>query len=254
MVSAGLDLGSVASKAVLMENGKVIHSIIRCTEGLNLQRGEDFLNHFLQEANYDRSAIQFIGATGYGRISASFADRVTSEIICHARGVNHLIPNARTVIDIGGQDTKAIKINREGEVIKFEMNDKCAAGTGRFLETMARALGIPLQKMGDRSFQSSHPCSISSVCTVFAESEIISLLAEGNRLEDIVAGLHLSVAKRVQSMVQRIGLDQEVVFTGGVAHNAGVHSALEKILAQKIVVPDSPQLTGALGAALLYQD
>jgi predicted CoA-substrate-specific enzyme activase len=192
-----------------------------------------------------------IVATGYGRTAVGFADKKVTEITCHARGVSHLMPEARTVIDIGGQDSKAMRVDGEGRVTDFVMNDKCAAGTGRFLEVMARALELPLDDLGSLSLASRNPCLISNLCTVFAESEVVFLRGEGRAREDIAAGIHAAIASRVAVMVSQMGLEETVVLTGGVARNRGVVRALRDDLQLTVRVPEHPQLTGALGAALI---
>ena len=187
---------------------------------------------------------------GYGRVSFNGAFRTVTEISCHARGVAALCPEARTIIDIGGQDSKVISINEKGKVEDFAMNDKCAAGTGRFLQIMANTLGMDVGELA-ASEDPSEMVGINSMCTVFAESEIIGLLARGSPKGGIIAGLHQSVGKRVATMARRLGVKEKVVFTGGVAQNAGVRRTLEEELKSKVFVPGECQFTGALGAALL---
>ena len=191
-------------------------------------------------------------ATGYGRFTVERADRQLSEITCHAKGIFHLLPRARTVIDIGGQDAKAIRLDDSGRIQQFYMNDKCAAGTGRFLDVMARVLEIPLEEMGQAHFRAKDWATVSSTCTVFAESEVISQLARGVDRCDIAAGVHRSVAVKTCALVRRCGpLTEQIVMCGGVARNAGVVDAIEKELGTRLEVAPMPQLTGALGAALL---
>jgi predicted CoA-substrate-specific enzyme activase len=200
------------------------------------------------------SDLHFIISTGYGRKGVAFANKTSSEIICHAKGVNLLIPRARTVIDIGGQDSKVIGVRGNGTVTDFVMNDKCAAGTGRFLEVMAGVLGLDIEEMGPISLTSREPCLISSTCTIFAETEMVSLRADGRTREDLVAGIHRAVASRVSVMGRTVGYNEEVVFTGGVAKNIGVKESLESIIGLPIIIPEEPQIIGALGAALLAAD
>jgi predicted CoA-substrate-specific enzyme activase len=207
----------------------------------------------LEKANLVFENLKGVVSTGYGRHSIRFANKALSEITCHAKGVYFLIPQARLIIDIGCQDSKIIRINEEGNVTDFVMNDKCAAGTGRFLEVMAGVLGLKIDELGAASLKSKNPSEISSTCTVFAESEVISLRAHGLSREDLVAGIHKSIAKRVAYMASNRKYDRKVVFTGGVSKNLGVIRALEEQIGQKIFVPKEPQLTGALGAALLAQ-
>ncbi len=193
-------------------------------------------------------------ATGYGRLNIPFATKNITEISCHARGVVHYFPDIKTVIDIGGQDSKVIKLDSKGNPIDFLMNDKCAAGTGRFLEVMAKALDIDIRDFAEIFAKTSQKVDISSTCTVFAESEIVSLIGHGVAKNNIVKGLVYSITGRIISMVERVGLEEPVCMTGGVAKNLAVVSALEERLNLKIKVPEEPQITGALGAALLgYQ-
>ncbi|HHT9130729.1 MAG TPA: 2-hydroxyacyl-CoA dehydratase, partial [Candidatus Brocadiaceae bacterium] len=190
-------------------------------------------------------------ATGYGRIKVPFANEVVTEITCHAKGANYYFPKARTIIDIGGQDSKVIKVDARGNVLDFVMNDKCAAGTGRFLEVMARTVEIDLEDMGQISLSGKDNVSISSLCTVFAESEVVSLIGADHKTADICRALHISIAKRITAQVKRIGLEEEIVMTGGVAKNIGVVTELEKNLGCKIKISEEPQINGALGAALI---
>jgi predicted CoA-substrate-specific enzyme activase len=198
------------------------------------------------------SDITYTIATGCGRKRASFAQQSVTEITCIAKGVNYLFPEARTIIDIGGQDTKVIRIDEKGRVVEFEMNDKCAAGTGRFIEVMAKALSVDLDKIGDISLKHKKELAISSICTVFAESEVISLVSEGEELEDILYGIHKAIADRTMGLINRLGgVKKEVIMAGGVAKNAGVVKALEKIMDTQLKIHVEPQIVGALGAAII---
>ncbi len=239
----GIDLGSTTVKAVAV-NGKVIASAIKPTGANPRKTGEAVLEQVLAGSKGD---VRKIVATGYGRVSFS-ADEVVSEITAHAKGSYSLFPHARTIIDIGGQDSKITRINEHGKVVDFAMNDKCAAGTGRFIENTARALEISLLDFSKKSLVSGTPVKINSMCTVFAESEVISLLALGASLEDISAGVHDSVARRIKAMVERVGVAEEVIFTGGAAKSIAMRKALEDSLGVKLAVPEEPQITGALGA------
>ncbi len=245
-IFVGIDLGSTTIKAVAV-NGKVIASAIRPTGANPRKTGEAVLEQILARSKGD---VQKIVATGYGRVSFS-ADEVVSEITAHAKGSYSLFPHARTIIDIGGQDSKITRINEQGKVLDFAMNDKCAAGTGRFIENTARALEISLLDFSKKSLVSRTPVKINSMCTVFAESEVISLLALGASLEDISAGVHDSVARRIKAMVERVGVAKEVIFTGGAAKSIAMRKALENNLGVKLVVPEEPQITGAFGAAII---
>jgi predicted CoA-substrate-specific enzyme activase len=245
----GIDLGSTTVKAVAL-NGKVIASAIRPTGANPRKTGEAVLGQVLQKSKGD---VKKIVATGYGRVSFR-ADDVISEITANARGSYSLFPQARTIIDIGGQDSKITRINEQGMVVDFAMNDKCAAGTGRFIENTARALEISLPDFSKKSLVSRMPVKINSMCTVFAESEVISLLAQGASLEDVSAGVHDSVARRIKAMVERVRVAKEVVFTGGAAKSIAMKKALENSLGVKLTVPEEPQIVGALGAAIIAKE
>ncbi len=203
-----------------------------------------------EKSNLTEKDIEKTVVTGYGRIQYKDADKQISELSCHAKGVAFLIPGARTIIDIGGQDAKAMKLNDKGKLINFIMNDKCAAGTGRFLDVMAGVLETDVSKLGEISEKSTKEVSISSTCTVFAESEVISHLSANAKKEDIVAGIHTSVVRRVSTLAMRVGIEDQVVMVGGVARNKGIVKAMEKELGHDIKVPELAQLTGALGAAI----
>jgi predicted CoA-substrate-specific enzyme activase len=250
MLVAGVDVGGATAKAVIMKDAKIIsHSLS--------QTGPDVTSiakHVIQEAakkaNLSFDDIEYVSATGYGRISIPFADKTLTEISCHALGAKWAIPETRMVIDIGGQDSKAIHVYEEGNVEDFVMNDKCAAGTGRFLEVIAGVLEIPLNRLGPISLNAEKVCLISNTCTVFAESEVVSLRAQKEKVEDIIAGIHRSVAKRVCGMARRMGFREPVIFSGGVAKNDGVQRAIEEEIETELIIPEEPQLIGAIGAAL----
>jgi predicted CoA-substrate-specific enzyme activase len=251
----GLDIGSLVTKIVLVDKNKQMLDWRQNRSTYDFKKvGRDLFKDILTKNNLSRSDV-FIMSTGYGRNTIEFADDRITEISAHARGAQYFYPEARSVIDIGGQDSKAILISRKnGNVIDFQMNDKCAAGTGRFLEVMSNALEIPIDNMGTLALESHKPASISSTCTVFAESEVISLFAQGSLKKDIAAGIHKSIAKRVASMAKRIGVEPLLVFTGGVARNVAVEKYLEKELGFEIVRPEYPQLAGAIGAALIAME
>jgi predicted CoA-substrate-specific enzyme activase len=248
---AGVDIGSLTAKTVILSaQGEILsHSIIHAGI-VNEEAALASLHQALEQAGVSRSELGYVVTTGYGRVMVSFGDKNITEISCHAQGAQHLQPGARTVIDIGGQDSKAIALDGEGGVSNFAMNDKCAAGTGRFLEVMARALGVPLEEMGELSLQSLSPAQVSSVCTVFAESEIISLVSQGRSRMDIIAGIHEAIGRRMQGMVKTIRPRAPAMMTGGVAKNKGVVQVLSRRLDMEISVPEEPQIVGALGAAL----
>ena len=205
----------------------------------------------MEKAALSFDDLQYIISTGYGRKSVSFANKAVTEIICHAAGVSSIMPQVRTVIDIGGQDSKVIGLDDQGNVSNFVMNDKCAAGTGRFLEVMAGVLDVTIGDIGPMSLVSNDPCTISSTCTIFAESEVVSLRAEGRCREDLLGGIHKAMAHRVAIMGKSVGYKKDVVFTGGVAKNIGVRRAMENEIGLKILIPEEPQIMGALGAAIL---
>lgn len=249
MISVGIDSGSATTKAVLVNEGRIAAHVILPTAFDFLLAAEKAYKDVLADAGVDKTDVNHVCATGYGRNNIKFADRTISEITAHAMGVYHLYPDVNGIIDIGGQDSKVISVNG-GRVTDFLMNDKCAAGTGKFLEYTAKALELPIEELGRLALTSKTPASITSMCTVFAESEAISLRARGFKKEDIAAGLIESVARRVAVMARQVGLKQNVAFVGGVAKNAGIKVALEKELGISLYVPPEPQVTGALGAAL----
>ncbi len=254
MFPTGIDVGSTSGEAVILDGDKILaYSIVET--GYNSRRAADTaLELALECARLDRAAVGPIVATGYGRVAVDYATRQVTEISCYARGMHHIDSRVRTVIDIGGQDSKVISVSAKGKPTDFQMNDKCAAGTGRFLEVMARALKVELTEFATLGERSHQEVAISSMCTVFAESEVISLIADGVLREDIVAGLDRAIAKRVGAMVKRVGILPPVAFAGGVAKNAGVRCALERELGQALFVPQEPQIIGALGAALIARD
>jgi len=251
MITAGIDVGSISAKAAVIKAGVLMGTRVIMTGYHAGRAGKQVFEGLLAQLEIRPGDIQQRVATGYGRNSIDFADRTVTEITCHAAGAHFLDPSIRSVIDIGGQDSKAIVMDETGRVLDFAMNDKCAAGTGRFLEVMARALEVNLDEFGDLSLQSDHPASISSLCTVFAESEVISLIARGEKRRNIIAGIHESVAARVMAMAHRIGVKSPVMMTGGVARNIGVVKAIENKIGSHVVVSDKAQVTGAVGAALI---
>ena len=253
MLTIGIDVGSITTKAAVVVDGEVKLSKIGSTGYDAKKSARMVFSQVLEDLKLSRNDIQGIVSTGYGRNSVSFADKAITEITCHAAGAFFINPDIRSVIDIGGQDSKVILLNEYGRVSDFAMNDKCAAGTGRFLEVMARALEIELEHFGAMSLESQTPSQISSLCTVFAESEVISLIAKGERRENIVAGIHDAIGARVASMAKRVKIVSPVMMTGGVAKNKGLVKALERRLMKKILIAESAQVVGAIGAALLAQ-
>lgn len=252
MLTLGIDIGSLSTDAVLINEKKEIVAYEVIATGASSKKACDkIFKQILDSTKLEAKDLDYVIATGYGRIKVPFANEVVTEITCHAKGANHFFPDARTVIDIGGQDSKAIKLDAKGNVVDFSMNDKCAAGTGRFLEVMARTLEIELDDMGELSLKGKDNVSISSLCTVFAESEVVSLIGADHKTQDICKALHISIAKRVSAQAKRVGLEETVVMTGGVAKNIGVVRELEKKLLCTIRIPEEPQIIGALGAAII---
>ncbi len=250
---AGVDIGSTMTKVVIMDGG-LVASVIGPTGPEHRKLANRVMEEALAKAQLSFNDISYVVATGYGRINVPFADKQITEITCHARGVGYLLPEVRTVIDIGGQDCKGIKLNDNGKVVDFVMNDKCAAGTGRFLEVTAEELGVSLEDMGRLSLEAKNRVEISSTCTVFAAQEVVARLSEGVPLADIIAGLHEAIATRIYGMVRRLKVEREVALTGGGAKNIGLVKALEAKLGFPALVPAEPLLTGAMGAALLGSD
>jgi (R)-2-hydroxyacyl-CoA dehydratese activating ATPase len=247
---AGVDVGSISTEAVIFDGSKVLGVALIPTGGSPRKAGAAALERALVDAGVERGSLTRIIATGYGRVSVDFAHQVVTEITCHARGAHFLDNSVDMVIDIGGQDSKVIVLEQDGTPIDFAMNDKCAAGTGRFLEVMARALELSLEELSTIGINRT-AVPISNVCTVFAESEVISLLAADVQPPEICAGIYQSVADRVAALVQRVGLQRSIMFSGGVCKNAGVRKALEASLEVRFKVPPEPQIIGALGAAII---
>ena len=246
----GIDIGSTASKCVMLADGKEIVAKSLIAVGAGTSGPQRAIDEVLKAAGKTREEMSFILATGYGRNSLEgFADHQMSELSCHAKGASFLFPEVRTVIDIGGQDVKILRVEN-GAMTNFQMNDKCAAGTGRFLDVMARILEVDVNDLGTLGAQSTKYVGISSTCTVFAESEVISQLARDTDKRDIINGIHLSVAGRVAGLAHRVGVQDQVVMTGGVAQNIGVVKALEDQLGHKVHTSPLTQYVGALGAAL----
>ena len=250
---AGIDSGSTSTDVVILDqDGKIKSTMIIPTGGGAMMSAEKSLDLAIEKAGIKKEEIVRIDTTGYGRSYIDSGDDSITEITCHAKGANYLNPNVRTIIDIGGQDIKAISIDGQGAVKNFLMNDKCAAGTGRFLEMMAKTLGLSLEEMSVKGLEWKHNIVISSMCTVFAESEVVSLVAQNKDVADIIHGLNVSVASKVGALAARLGKDHpgEYMMTGGVAKNRGIIQALEEKLGAKLYICDEAQLCGALGAAL----
>jgi (R)-2-hydroxyacyl-CoA dehydratese activating ATPase len=239
---------------VVILNGGIIALIIGPTGAEHRRLANQVMDQALKKAALSFQAITYIVSTGYGRINVPFADKQLTEITCHAKGVASLFPEARTIIDIGGQDVKGIKIDGHAKIVDFAMNDKCAAGTGRFIEVIADTLGIPLDQVGGLSLQSKNPAKISNICTIWAQQEVAASLAEGVPIPDLLAGVHQSLADRIIRMVNRLSVEKDVIVTGGGGLNKGLLKALSEQLGHEVLAPEEPLITGALGAALLGKE
>jgi predicted CoA-substrate-specific enzyme activase len=251
---AGVDIGSTMTKVVLTDKaGNLLSTIKGPTGAEHRQLANEVVRQALKEAELQIDDISYIVATGYGRLNVPFADRQITELSCHARGVYNLFPSVRTAIDIGGQDAKCMKID-SGRLVDFVMNDKCAAGTGRFLEVTAATLGIKLEDMGGISQKATKKVQISSLCTIFAQQEVVALLSRGENLENILAGLHHALADRIAALARRLGITPDLALTGGVAKNIGMVKAMKESLGCEILGPEEPLITGALGAAILAKE
>jgi predicted CoA-substrate-specific enzyme activase len=249
----GIDFGSTTAKIVGVDHdGKMVWHLLEPAE----PRVEDQVEHLLHIACQVNGLLNGIPvvATGYGRRLVQLASRQVTEISCHARGAFQETGQGGTLVDIGGQDSKVISMNKNGKVLDFAMNDKCAAGTGRFLENTANRLNVPLDHLGDLALSTSEEASISSTCTVFAESEVISLIAHGVSLPSILRGLHHSLVRRIMAMARTVGMVPPLMLSGGVAQNQAIRRLLEGETGETILVPEYPQLIGALGAALIAQE
>ncbi len=252
MITVGIDSGSLATKGVVLgDDKKILGSAIDLTGGRSRQSGERVYKQVLVQAGVSEDDVDFVVTTGYGRDNLPFSGKNVTEITCHAAGTHFLFPEVATILDIGGQDSKAIRLDGNGRVMDFIMNDKCAAGTGRFLEVIARALGVRLEDLGSISQQTENNVEISSMCTVFAETEVVSLVAGDAPIPEIVRGVHNVIAERGEVLLDKIGMFDPVAMSGGVALNIGVVKELEKRLALDLKISDEPQLVGALGAAVI---
>ncbi|MBU1172869.1 MAG: 2-hydroxyglutaryl-CoA dehydratase [Proteobacteria bacterium] len=253
MIVAGCDVGSLTAKAVILNDNEIIATAVIRAGTKPEESADKVLDKALERAGLARTDIRFAVGTGYGKERISFVNKSESEISCHAKGAWWCMPSVRMVIDIGGQDAKAIKIDEKGNISRYIYNDKCASGTGRFLEIMADAMGVNLEDMGDLAELSTEQISISNQCVIFAETEVVSLINDRKKPQDIINGLHHAIANRVASLAKSIGVEQDIVMTGGVAKNRGVFQALSKGLGLPVKALEKidPQLNGALGAALL---
>ncbi len=255
MITAGIDIGSSTSKAAILEDNRILSYCIIPTGAESAGSARRVLDEALRKTGrLSLEDIGFIIATGYGRVIAPFANETVTEISCHARGANWFFPSVKTVLDMGGQDCKAISCDAQGKLVNFVMNDKCAAGTGRFLEVMAQVMGLPLTDIGPLSLQAKNLVKINSTCTVFGKSEVISLLRQGKDKADILAGLHAAIVTRVYTLLRKVGIQPDFAITGGIGKNVGVVRTLEERLGLHALLPEEPQIVGAVGAALFARD
>jgi (R)-2-hydroxyacyl-CoA dehydratese activating ATPase len=254
MISVGLDIGSLSTKsAIVNEKKEIVAYDLVLTGGNNRLAAETTFNNVLSKSGLNKNDVKMVITTGYGRENIPFSNKHVSEIVCHAKGMHLLNSDIRTILDIGGQDSKAIQINEKGKVVSFMMNDKCAAGSGRFLEKIAVALSVELEEMGAISQQAEASTKISSTCTVFAETEVVSLVAVGTPIPNIIKGVHDSIATRAISLLKTVGIIEPLAMSGGVAKNIGVVSAIEERLNSKMKIFEYSQVVGAIGAALIGQ-
>ena len=253
--AAGVDVGSTQTKAIIIdEDGEIVGRALIDTGANVIKAAQTAYDLAIQSSALREVEIEYIIGTGYGRYKVTFGNAQITEISCHGRGAVHMFPGTRTVVDMGGQDTKAIRVSPTGEIVDFCMNDKCAAGTGRFLGAAAAALDIPLEELGPTALKFTRPVRISTTCTVFAESEVLWWLGKGKKIEDILWGVHLSIAARSAGLIRRVGVEEEVTFTGGVTRNVAMVRSLEEKLGSKLNVSDDSHYIGALGAALFALD
>jgi len=253
--AAGVDVGSTQTKAVIIDEDRNIVSRSLIDTGANVVlAAENAYKQALENDGASEEEVEYVIGTGYGRYRVTFGNTQVTEISCHGRGAVHMFPGTRTVVDMGGQDTKAISVSPNGEIVDFCMNDKCAAGTGRFLGAAAAALDIPLDDLGSTALEHAKSVRISTTCTVFAESEVLSWLGKGKKIEDILWGVHQSIAGRSIGLLRRVGIDEEVTFTGGVTRNIAMIEALEEKLGLKLNLSEDSHYMGALGAALFAMD
>ena len=253
--AAGVDVGSTQTKAAIIdEDGGIVGRSLIDTGANVVQAAENAYRQALEEQRISEDEVEYVIGTGYGRYRVTFGNTQVTEISCHGRGAVHMFPGTRTVLDMGGQDTKAIRVTPTGEIDDFCMNDKCAAGTGRFLGAASSALDIPLDELGAKALTHDKAVRISTTCTVFAESEVLSWLGKGKKVQDILWGVHQSIAVRSNALLRRVGIEEEVTFTGGVARNIAMIEAMEERLGIKMNVSEDSHFMGALGAALYAFD
>jgi predicted CoA-substrate-specific enzyme activase len=253
--AGGVDVGSTQTKAVVIDEQRRVVGYSIIDTGANvIKAAENAFMAAVQNGGIDEREVEYIVGTGYGRYKVTFGNTQITEISCHARGAVHMFPGTHTVLDMGGQDTKAIRVRPNGEVIDFCMNDKCAAGTGRFLQAAAFALDIPLAELGPTALRAEKAVQISTTCTVFAESEVLSWLGKGKKIDEILLGVHRSIATRSLALLRRVGIEDQVTFTGGVTRNQGMVAVLNEAIGMAMNVSEESHIMGALGAALFAMD
>jgi len=251
MIVAGCDVGSLSAEAVILKDGEIIAAEIIRVRPRPEQSATDVMDTALRKTGLNYNDIEYCVSTGYGRERIPFANNNISEISCHGKGAQWLVPSVRTVIDVGGQDCKAIRIDESGKLVNFVMNDKCAAGTGRFLEFMAKVLGVSIEDLGPLALNSEEKVTVTNVCSIFAESEVLHYVYEGKKSADIASGINRSMAERVNSLAKRVGIEKNICITGGVAKNVSVVNNLEELLGlEPEKLPVDPQIVGAVGACL----
>ncbi len=255
MIVAGCDVGSLSAEAVIMSDGSIISSEIIRVRPRPEQSATDVMDKALAIAGLTYKDIECCVSTGYGRERIPFANGNVSELSCHGKGAQWLVPSVRTVIDVGGQDCKVIRVDENGKLVNFVMNDKCAAGTGRFLEFMAKVLGVGIEDLGPLALATERPAPITNMCSIYAESEVLHYVYEGKNPAEIAAGINHAMAERVNSLVKRVGVEKDVCITGGVAKNIGVVKNLEEMLQVNAEeLPVDPQIVGAIGAGLFAKE
>ena len=255
MISAGIDIGSMTAKAVVMKDRRVIASAITLTGPDGGAAAEGVFDQALHGASLNRGDVTYIVATGYGRVNVPFANKRVTEITCHARAAHGAFPGVRTILDMGGQDCKAIRVNGRGQVVNFVLNDKCAAGTGRYLERVARLLGLTLEEIGERSLDPVQgPLPVDNACAVFAENDVLTWIRAGHHPNDILAGATDALVSRIVPLLNRVGVEADFSISGGVAKNVGLVSRLETRLGLKAAIAKDPQLIGAMGAAMIAEE
>jgi len=254
MIVAGVDIGSLSGETVILKDHQILSYSIVKTGADSAKTAENATQEALKNASISMKDIEYIIATGYGRVIVPFANANITEISCHAKGANYLFPTVRTILDMGGQDCKGIRCNEVGKVTNFAMNDKCAAGTGRFCDVMAEVLDVPLQELGKISLQAEKDAMVSSACAVFAKSEVVGLVRSGTPKSEILSGIHEAIASRVFTLLQRVGIESDFVITGGIAKNIGVVKKVGEKVGLEPLIPEEPQIVGALGAALFAEE